>query len=146
MEVQVTVRNPRKTKIAALLTAGAMTLAVPGPALAQSQANQVAQFNTGNLVSALNNVSAEINNLEALNDLNVEDVRVVNVEDVLNGNNVRALNNALNRNDVDVNVLRNAINDNEVIKQALNDNNVAITDVVAVDVLSGGDVVVYYQG
>lgn len=134
-------RNPRKTRIAALLTAGAMTLAVPAPALAQSQGNQVAQINTGNLVSARNNVSAEVNNLEALNDLNVEDVRVVNVDNVLNDNNVRALNNALNGNDVDVNVLRDAIDDNEVIKQALNGNNVEITDVVAVDVLSGGDVV-----
>ncbi len=64
-------KSTKKAKLAALLTAGAMTLAVPAPALGQSQANQVAQINTGNLISALNNISAEINNLEALNDLSI---------------------------------------------------------------------------
>ncbi len=142
-------KSTKKEKLAALLTAGAMTLAVTAPALGQSQANQIAQVNTGNLISALNNISAEINNLEALNDLSINDVRVVDVDDVLNRNNV--LNNALNRNDVDVNVLRdflnNSVNNNtvEVIKQALNNNNIAISDVVAVDVLSNGDVVIYVQ-
>jgi hypothetical protein len=64
-------------------------------------------------------------------------VRLVNGKDVLNRNNV--LNNALNRNDVDVkslrNFLNNSVNNNEeVIKNAF--NNVAIGDVVAIDVLS----------
>ncbi len=142
-------KSTKKAKLAALLTAGAVTLAVPAPALGQSQANQIAQVNTGNLISALNNISAEINNLEALNNLSINDVRVVDVDNVLNRNNV--LNNALNRNDVDVNVLRNFLNNSvnnntvEVIKQALNNNNVAISDVVAVDVLSNGDVVLYVQ-
>ncbi len=146
----------KKARLAALLTAGAMTLSVSAPALAQNQANQVAQINTGNLISALNNVNAEINNLQALNDLTVNDVRVVNVEDALNNNNVQALNNALNRNQVDIDALQDFLNQSlnnnvQVIVQALNDfnaannNNVDLDDVVAVDVLSNGDVVVYAQ-
>lgn len=73
-------------------------------------------------------------------------MRLVNGKDVLNRNNV--LNNALSRNDVDVkslrNFLNNSVNNNEeVIKNAF--NNVAIGDVVAIDVLSNGDVVGYYR-
>ncbi|MDP9426517.1 MAG: hypothetical protein M3P37_10910 [Actinomycetota bacterium] len=97
------------------------------------------------MIAALNNVNAEINNLEALNNLTIQDVRVVTVEDVLNGNNVNALNN----NAIDIAILQgflnNILNENivEVLNDALNSNNVVITDVVAIDVLSGGDIVVF---
>jgi hypothetical protein len=84
-----------------------------------------------------------------LNDLTITDVRVVNVEDAVNNN--RVLNNVLNNNQTDIAVLQdflnNSLNNNnvEIIKNALNDNNVAISDVVAIDVLSGGEVVIFVQ-
>jgi hypothetical protein len=99
------------------------------------------QANFGNLISALNNVSAQVENVQALNNVNVVDV--VDVNNVATGNNVQALNNALNRNDVEISVLRNAINQNHILSEALKNANVAVTDVVAVNVLSGGDVVVF---
>ena len=118
--------------------------------MAQTQDNEVRQVTFGNLIAALNNINVEINNLQALNDLTITDVRVVNVEDVLNDNNVRAFNNALNRNEVDIavlqNFLNNSLNDNVVtIREVLSNNNVAIGEVVAIDVLSGDDVVIYVQ-
>ena len=107
---------------------------------------QRAQQNTvGNLIAALNNIAVQITNLEALNDLTITDVRVVNVEDVLNNNNVEAFNNALNRNNVEIIELQNTLNNNEIVKNVLNNNNVAIGEVVAIDVLSGGDVIVFFQ-
>jgi hypothetical protein len=106
----------------------------------QQGRQEARQANFGNVISALNNVSAQVQNVRALNDVNVV---AVDVEDVLSGNNVQALNNALNRNDVDINVLRDAINNNDVLVEALEDANIAITDVIAVNVLSGGDVVVF---
>jgi len=84
-----------------------------------------------------------------LNDLTITDVRVVNVEDAVNNN--RVLNNVLNNNPTDIAVLQdflnNSLNNNnvEIIKNALNDNNVAISDVVAIDVLSDGEVVIFVQ-
>lgn len=131
----------RKAKLAAGIAAGVMAFSVSGPALAQSQENVVGQINQGNLISALNNVNAEVNNLEALNDLTVSEVRIVNVDNVLNNSNV--LNNVLRNADIDA--VQNNLNDNEVIKQALNNNNVNVSDVVAVDVLSDGTVVVFVQ-
>jgi len=136
-----------------MLGAGILMLGIPAVTLMQepASAQTATQATVGNLISALNNIALQITNLQALNDLTIQDVQVVNVQDVLNENNVEAFNNALNRNNVEILNLRNVLNNNEVIKNvdvikdALNDNNIAIGQVVAVDVLSGGDVIVFYQ-
>ena len=137
-------------RLATVLAVALLLLSIAGPALAQTQDNEVRQVTFGNLIAALNNINVEINNLQALNDLTITDVRVVNVEDVLSDNNVRAFNNARNRNEVDIavlqNFLNNSLNDNVVtIREVLSNNNVAIGEVVAIDVLSGDDVVIYVQ-
>ncbi len=141
----------RKTTCAAV-AAGALLVAAPGATAAHKQAHQV---NQGNLISALNNISVQIDRLNALNNLTVQDIRLVNVENVLNNN--RVLNNSLNRNDVDINVLRNVLNDLTIqdcavagcvdvtLTDFLNENDIVISDVVAISVLSGGDVIVFYQ-
>ena len=119
-----------------------MMLSLSGPAFAQPT-----QVNTGNLVSALNNVNVEIDQLNVLNDLAITDVQVVNVEDSVNNN--RVLNNVLNNNQTDIAVLQdflnNSVNNNnvEIIKNVLNNNDVDIDDVVAIDVLRNGDVVLF---
>ena len=126
----------------ALITASAF--AVPFTASASAAPNQAAgQVNQGNLISALNNVSVQIDRVNALNDLTVGDITVVNVEDVLNNNNV--LNNVLNNSLNDNTVLTDFLNDNTVLNEFLNNNDIAISDVVAINVLSGGDVVVFQQ-
>ena len=105
------------------------------------------QANFGNLVSALNNVAVQLENVQVLS--NIGNLEVVHVSDVLNGNNVQALNNALNRNAVDIallqNFLNNSVNNNnvEVLKNFLNNSNVNIQDLVAINVLSGGDITVF---
>ena len=81
---------------------GMLALATPVAASAQRPAQVAPQATFGNLISALNNVSVQINKLNALNGLTVSQVRVVNVSDLLNGNNVTALNNALNKNNVQI--------------------------------------------
>ena len=132
-----------------MLNADILMLDIPAVNLMQepASARTAKQATVGNLISALNNIAVQITNLEALSDLTLEeiDVRVVNVEDVLNDNNVEAFNNALNRNNVEILNLRNVLNNNEVIKNALNNNDVAINDVVAIEVLSGGNLVVFAQ-
>lgn len=128
-----------KSKTKVRLAAGAMVLSLSGPAFAQPT-----QINTGNLVSALNNVNVEIDHLNVLNDLTITDVQVGNVEDSVNN---RVLNNVLNNNQTDIAVLQdflnNSVNNNiEIIKNVLN-NDVDIDDVVAIDVLRNGDVVLF---
>lgn len=125
--------------------AAATIAAVASPSIASAQNPQVGQATFGNLIAALNNITVQIDRLNALNDLTVSQVRVVNVQDLLNGNNTNALNNALNRNNTEIVTLRGVLNNNEVIKNALNNNNVAIDRVVAISVLSGGGVTVFQQ-
>jgi len=91
--------------------------------------NVAPQANFGNVISALNNVAVQVDRLNALS--NIGELRVVNVRDVLNGNNVQALNNALNRNDV------------SILDQALQNANILNDNVIAVNVLSGGQVVLF---
>ena len=92
-------------------------------------------------------MNVEIDQLNVLNDLTITDVQVVNVEDSVNNN--RVLNNVLNNNQTDIAVLQdflnNSVNNNnvEIIKNVLNNNDVDIDDVVAIDVLRNGDVVLF---
>lgn len=125
----------------------AAILLLGAPVAANAQLLKTTQVNANNLVSALNNISVEINELKALNDLTVEDVQLVNVEDTLNNNKI--LNNSLNQNKVNIlqDFLNNSVNNNnvEIIKNSLNNNDVDIEDVVAIDVLSNGTVVVFHK-
>jgi hypothetical protein len=121
----------------------ALLACVPATGLSADSPQQQTTF--GNLIAALNNLSVEIDELEVLDDLTIGDITVVNVEDVLNGNNVEALNNALNRNQTEILRLTNVLNNNNVLTDFLNNNDIAISDVIAVNVLSGGDVTVFVQ-
>ncbi|HEV2093197.1 MAG TPA: hypothetical protein VGR18_08535 [Rubrobacter sp.] len=135
-------KSKTKVRLAAVLTAGAMMLGLSGPAFAEP-----VQVNTGSLVSALNNVNVEIDQLRVLNNLTINDVQVVNVEDSVNNN--RVLNNILNNRQTDIAVLQdflnNSLNNNNVefLQNFLNNNDIDIEDVVAIDVLRNGDVVVF---
>jgi len=115
---------------------GQGALAKQGPAKQGS-----GQANFGNLVAALNNISAQIQQIQALNNVNVVDV--VDANQIASGNNIQVLNEAIKHNKVNIVKLRNVLNKNEVVKNALNNNNVSLNDVVSVDVLSGGNIVVF---
>ena len=132
----------QRSKKVLAVTASAVILAVPATT-ASAAPQEARQVNQGNLISALNNVAVQVDRVNALNDLTIADVRVVNVEDVLNNN--RVLNNALNDNNVQIlqDFLNGSLNNAEILNNLLQNANIAITDVVAVNVLSGGDVVVF---
>ncbi|MBD2296764.1 hypothetical protein H6G06_25595 [Anabaena sphaerica FACHB-251] len=136
-----------RSALISVLGAGLLMFGVPAVTLTQSASAQqkTKQATFANLIAALNNISAEIQNLSVLNNLTVSQVRVVNVENLLNDNNVKVFNDALNKNNVQILTLRNVLNNNEVIQNVLNNNNVDIGQVVAIDVLSGGDVIVFYK-
>lgn len=94
-------------------------------------------------------VAANVQVDRTLNDLNVlsdvGEIKVVEVSD--------SLNNVLNNNPIlsnNVVTIQNFLNNCTVlscieISDFLNNNNVAVSDVVAIDVLSGGDINVFVQ-
>lgn len=115
-------KSNMKTRLAAGLTAGAMMLAVASPAMAQ--VSNPVQANAGNLIAVLNNLNVDI-----------DEVRVVNVDDSFNNNdirvNVNALQNFLNNNNVDL-----TIEDIQVLNNAefLNNNVVVVNDISVIEV------------
>jgi hypothetical protein len=144
-------------KSAVIALCAAATLAFVAPSNASAQQQQVGQATFGNLIAALNNINAQV---RALENVDVREVRVVSADNLARGANVEALNNALNRNNVEIlnlrNVLNNSLNDNEVLRNALQnalqnaniltEPNVFVQRVVAIEVLRTGDVIVFYQG
>ena len=90
-------------------------------------------------------VDRTLNDLQVLS--NIGNLEIVTVKDSLNNvlQNARFLNN--------ITILQNFLNNPtcsvvavcDSLKNFLNNNNVLITDVVAIDVLSGGDIVIFQR-
>ena len=128
-------------------TSLALMMAV-APAAAQT--NQVEVIEARNGAAGL--VAAVVDANVILNDvLNDADVAVVELNDSLN--NLRALNNVLNNSPIlsnnnveitDVVDIQDVIDD-VTIQDFLNDNNIAVNDVVSVAILSGGDFILFTQ-
>lgn len=145
----------RKAIYGLLLAFGIIAISVPSDALAQEQAAEQAtpteqaalteQATFGTLIAAISGASAEIEGFQALDDLAVEDVQVVNVNDLVGDADAEAFNEALAQNEAEIAEWGNVLNENEVVTGVLTGAEVAVTDVVAVDVLSGGEVIVYYR-
>jgi hypothetical protein len=131
-------------RIAVLTVVMAAALLV-APTASPQPDNRQATF--GNLIAALNNINVQIDRLSVLSDITADNFQVVNVENVLSGNNIQALNNALNNNNVEI--LTDFLlltNPNCTLIAVCNSlNGAVIQDVIAINVLSGGDVIVFQQ-
>lgn len=128
-----------RARLAVLVITGAL---VVGPAVAANAAPAAAQSGgAAGLVAAVVQVNDTLNDLTLLS--NIGSIEIVTVKGSLNNvlQNARFLNNVTVLQDF----LNNSVNNNnvEILKNFLNDNEVLITDVIAVDVLSNGDIVVY---
>ena len=97
------------------------------------------------VVAAVVQIQDTLNNLQVLSGN--ENLEIVTVKDSLNNvlqnarflNNITILQDFLNQPNCSVIAVCNSLND------VLNDNNVLIADVIAIDVLSGGDIVVFQR-
>ncbi len=129
----------KKARLAALLTAGVMTCAVTAPAVAAPNPTNQSGGAAG-VVAAVVQVDDTLNELSVLSPGGDQNIEVVTVKD--------SLNNVLNNSPIlsdNVITLQNFLNNNEVLKNALNNLDVDVSDVVAVDVLSDGTIVVFSQ-
>jgi len=139
----------KRTLLAALATAAITAVATPAVSHAQQQKEskgEVATPNFGSLISAINSSKANSEKLTAMTTLTAENVQLVNVEDLLQGNNVEALNAALTKNEADVTALRTTVFGNATISPLLKAKSpeFAEKDIVATDISADGKVIVYY--
>ena len=128
----------KKSAVAAC-AAVAMSVAMAAPAMAvPNQAGGAA-----GVIAAVVQVDRTLNDLSVLSD--VGEINIVQIND--------SLNNALQHADVlsnNVVTVQNFLNNCTLVScieitNVLNNNDVAISDVVAIDVLSGGDITVFAQ-
>lgn len=121
----------------------AVSAAVIGLSAAPVMAAPNQAAGAAGVVAAVVQVDRTLNDLNVLS--NIGEIKIVEVSD--------SLNNVLNRSPIlsnNIVTVQDFLNDCTVVScievtDFLNNNNVAISDVVAVDVLSGGDITVYVQ-
>lgn len=127
-----------------LALAATMALSVVSVGAAAPNPNNQSGGAAG-VVAAVVQVQDTLNNLQVLSGN--ENLEIVTIKDSLNNvlqnarflNNITILQNFLNNPDCSVIAVCDSL------KNFLNNNDVVITDVVAIDVLSGGDIVVFQR-
>ena len=137
----------KRPLLAALAAAAITAVATPAVSYAQQQKEskgEVATPNFGSLISAINSSKANSEKLSAMTTLTAENVQLVNVQDLLQGNSVEALNAALSKNEADVTTLRTTVFGNTTISPLLKTPAVEEKDIVATDIGADGKVIVYY--
>ena len=99
------------------------------------------------LMVALNNADPMTNRVETLTALHADQIRLIDVNELVTRERVSAFRDACARNADAVANLRDALRRNELVVKALADHPAkpALTDVVAADVLRDGTLIVYYQ-
>lgn len=109
------------------------------------------QPNFGELISALNNMRAEVAKVQALNGASANNIRPVNVAQ-LNGDPA-ALNQAVTKNQSQLGALRTALgrvtvttmtNEHITVAQFLADNRITLSQVVGADV-NNGTLILFFQ-
>lgn len=139
-------------RILGLLAAFAV---VPAAALGQTGSADSAadRPGIGTLVSALDRVGSEMNELQALGRLPLADLQVVRVGNVLDGNDIATFEEALAKNRTQVDELRKFLTTTDLqivgadevsmtFRDYLDGNDVGVSDIVAVNV-SGGKVTLF---
>jgi len=155
-----------RTLLTAVATAAIAAIVTPSISNAQdttakkttvSKGEVAMQPSFGSLISAINSGTANADKLKSLTTVNAADVQFVNVEDLLKGNDVSALNNALSKNKEGVDALRSALGSNPAIGLLMAPDSAATStstmsasakpsakDVVAADVSADNKLVIYY--
>ena len=94
------------------------------------------------LVAALNGYSTAITNLDGLTTVDPNMVTLINVADMIGGDNTNAYVDAMGN--TDVGQVHAAISANATLANAITSANVDVSDVVAVSVTPTGVITVYY--
>ena len=142
-----------RTLLAALATAAVVAIASPSASNAQvpqtSKGEVAMKPNFGSLISAINSSAAQNDKLKAITtEVPAANITLVNVEELLQGNNVEALNAAITKNEADVKLVRATLATPTLaaVTTALTGVKPELTadDVVATDVGPDGKLIVYY--
>lgn len=139
-----------KRRIAGALGAGILMIAAPTAALAYQAPVVPAVQQEGygtyeNMIAALDNLGAELEQLNAMTDLTLTNVRLFDADYLASGRDPAALDQAVAMHGAEIQYAQSALANNEVVRTVLQMVNVPIESVVAVDMLDAGDVAIYFN-
>ena len=141
-----------RTLLAAVATAAVAAIATPSLSSAQdttkttSKGEVAMKPSFGSLISAINSASSHNTKLKAMTDITPANVQLVNAQDLVKGEDSKALDNALTKNEADVTALRTTLGANTTISGLLTANTVPLApaDIIAADVGGDGKVTLFY--
>ncbi len=139
-----------KRRLAGALGAGILTLGVPTATLAYQPpvvpaVQQEGQGTYENMIAALDNLGAELEQLNAMTDLTVTNVRLFDAEYLASGQDPTALGQAVAMHGQEIQYVQSTLANHEIVRTVLDMVNVPVESVVAVDTLPEGDVAIYFQ-
>ena len=169
-----------RTLLAAIATAAVAAIAIPSQSNAQvpkptkpttpttqpttpmvSKGDVATSPSFGSLMSAINSASARTDSIKALHNVSASNVQLVNVEDLLKGNDEAALTSALKKNETAITSLRSALGADSTLSNVITTGGsmnastststttpsttpLTTNDIVAADVAPDGKVILYY--
>jgi hypothetical protein len=138
-----------KRRLAGALGAGILMIGAPTAVLAyQPPVEVVQQEGQGtyeNMIAALDNLSAEIEQLNAMTEMSVTDVRLFDAEYLASGQDPAALDQAVAMHGQEIRYVQSTLANHEIVRAVLDMVNIPVESVVAIDTRDTGDVVIYYQ-
>ena len=112
-------------------------------ALAVTPAMAANDPNFGQMMSSIQAAKTSPTQIQGLTT--VKSVNVVKVDDLAKGENIKALDEAVTKNQSDITSLRTAMTSNTAVKTALTNANVDVSKVVATEIGSDGILTVYVR-
>lgn len=121
-----------------LIAAAGVSVFALAPAIAQT-----GQPNFGQIISSIQSSKKEATEIQGL--ATVKNVNVVKISELADDGNKTALEQALTKNDADIQALRTAMTSNTNVNTALTQANVQVASVVAADATPDGALTVYVR-
>ena len=121
-----------------LIAAAGVSVLALAPAFAAS-----GQANFGQVISSIQSSKKEAAEIQGLTT--VKNVNVVKISELTDDGNKSALDQALTKNDADIQALRTALTSNTSVNTALTQANVQVASVVAADITPDGAITVFVR-
>ena len=139
-----------KRRLACALGAGILMMSAPTASLAYQPpvipaVQQEGQGSYDNMIAALENASAEVEQLNAATDLVPTNVRLFDADFLASDRDPAALDQAVASHGEQIQFVQNTVASNEVVRSVLQMVNLPVESIVAIDTLEGGDVAIYFN-
>jgi hypothetical protein len=98
-----------------------------------------------NMIAALDNLDAEVQQLNAMTEMSVTNVRIFDADYLATGRDPTALDQAVATHGTEIQHVQSTLASHEIVRTVLDAVDIPVENVVALDTRDTGDVVIYYQ-